>query len=127
MVDINIFIINICFVITFLYCTFIYFIPAFVLYFFFLIVSISIFVTQPLDLIIRFWFIRLFSSISHISFSIHKSCTIFPIPFSTPFSSSLNKHSNGFMYSLFSHFLLGFFDVLVFDSTFLSCYVRVSE
>ena len=30
------------------------------------------------------------------------------------FSSTLNKHSNALMYSFFSHFLLGFFDVLVF-------------
>ena len=81
---------------------------------FLMIVSISRFVAQPLDLIILIWFIRFFSSISQIPFSTHKSCTIFPIPFLTPFFSALIKHSNAFMHSLLSHFLLGFFNVLVF-------------
>ena len=111
MVDV-IFIINIRCAITFLYCTVIYFISTFVFYFspgyFYFYICYPTF-----GRIILIWFIRFFSSVSHIPFSIHKSCTIFSIPFLTPFSSVLYKNSNPFMYSLFSHFLLGFFDILV--------------
>ena len=101
MVDINIFIINVRYVITFLHCAFTNFIPTFVFYF-----SPDCFyfcIWYP-DLIILIWFIKFFSSISHNPFSIHKTCTIFPNSCSIPFLSALSKHSNAFMYSLFSHF-----------------------
>ena len=41
-------------------------------------------------------------------------CNDYPIAFLTTFFSALNKLCNAFMYSLSSHFLLRFFDVLVF-------------
>ena len=68
MVGINIFIINVCCVITFLYCTFIYFILSLLSFsIFLLIVSVSIFLTLPLDLIILIWFIRFFHQFPTLS------------------------------------------------------------